>query len=133
MLVPIKQSTIDYESIKNLEPSCGTPLLDLLIAELKSLLRGENNFSKILLPFFYINPDKIEFNGKLFLLTRHTLQQSKDHIALVHDFISLIYFSKKINWAQRFMQILVKNQGHILDQDQIHRLTSIFSGQFILG
>ena len=57
-----------------------TPLLKLFVSELKSLLKNGNSFEKILLPFFYINPDRIEFNGKLYLLVKHSLHDKGDDL-----------------------------------------------------
>ena len=112
-------------------------------------------YNQFLQPFFYINPERIEFNGKMYLYTQKVLEkqlyESRSHFevddsmslkcCLIYKFLSFIFFAKRIQWAHKITQVLLDyhlqtlrspNEIVILDnpKDQVHLLTSILSGLF---
>jgi hypothetical protein len=175
MLKPIKKLQLDFatiqKSIRNSEmqsDSASNPLIDGLGQELMSWAEPYSEsgqphihiykLSNFLLPFFYLNADRIEFNGKLYapmqkVLTKHlqlcrqrTLQadshcQTRLHCCLIYQFLGFIFYTKRIACAQRIVHLMLSHQVQqlrsgsevlVLDnvRDQVHRLTSIFSGIF---
>ena len=121
----------------------------------KSKGQGIGRFNQFLQPFFYVNPDRIEFSGKMYLYTQKVLEkhlyESRSHFeiddvmslkcCLIYKFLSFIFFAKKIQWAHKITQVVLDfhlqtfhspNEIVILanPKDQVHLLTSILSGLF---
>lgn len=79
------------------------------------------------MPLFFTNPDKVDFNGKLYLLSKEILTKHKakcvaqgltSHevkLCLIFKLLSFVYFSKKIAWANRMVQVILSRI--ILEQD----------------
>ena len=130
----------------------GNEIIDFLDGNLLS--RNNNSF---MLQLLFTNPSQVDFNSKLYLLSKEILakQQTKCaseglnsneiKLCLVFKLLSFVFYSKKMAWANRAVQVILNNVVDEIDhvekeciimvrnqKDLIHRLTSILSGIFKL-
>ena len=168
MIKPIKTLSADFSGIQSglaseedhgssyhIIDALGDELLEFVQPYSTSQDHSMSRFNQFLQPFFYVNPDRIEFSGKMCLYTQKVLErhlyESKSHFeandtlslkcCLIYKFLSFIFFAKKIQWAHKITEVILdhhlqslRSRDKILiltnPKDQVHLLTSIFSGLF---